>query len=188
MTETPKYTIIKKNRRIELRQYGAYIQAEVSISEKDYKSAIEKGFNVLASYIFGNNITKKKIEMTAPVQVAQSQKIAMTAPVIVSGDGEFTVAFIMPAKFNLETLPIPKNDQIRFTSVPAHQMATIRFSGFFQPKQINQNKEDLSQWLQEEGLETQGEFIIAGYDPPWIPWFMARNEVLIKVKETEGAK
>ena len=51
MTETPKYTIIKKHKEIELRRYAGYIQAEVSISEKDYKSAIEKGLNVLAGYI-----------------------------------------------------------------------------------------------------------------------------------------
>ena len=188
MTETPKYTIIKKHKEIELRQYAGYIQAEVGISEKDYKSAIEKGFNVLAGYIFGNNISRKKIEMTAPVQVSQSQKIAMTAPVIVSGDGQFTVAFIMPAEYTLDTLPIPQDNRIRFTPVPAHQMATIRFSGFFQPNNINKNKERLSQWLQEEGLETQGDFIIAGYDPPWIPWFMARNEVLIMVKEMGYAR
>lgn len=60
MTETPKYAVIKKYEEIEIRQYSGYIQAEVSIVEKNYKSAIEKGFNVLASFIFGNNISKEK--------------------------------------------------------------------------------------------------------------------------------
>jgi hypothetical protein len=184
MTETPKYTIIKKYKVIELRQYSGYIQAEVSVSGNDYKSAIEKGFNVLAGYIFGNNIARKKIEMTTPVQVSKSQKIAMTAPVTVSGDGQFTVAFIMPAEYTLDTLPIPQDNRIHFTPVPAHQMATIRFSGFFQQNNITKNKERLSLWLQEEGLETQGDYIIAGYDPPWVPWFLARNEILIRVMET----
>jgi hypothetical protein len=184
MTETPKYTIIKKYKVIELRQYSGYIQAEVSVSGNDYKSALEKGFNVLAGYIFGNNIARKKIEMTTPVQVSKSQKIAMTAPVTVSGDGQFTVAFIMPAEYTLDTLPIPQDNRIHFTPVPAHQMATIRFSGFFQQNNITKNKERLSLWLQEEGLETQGDYIIAGYDPPWVPWFLARNEILIRVMET----
>jgi hypothetical protein len=184
MTETPKYTIIKKYKVIELRQYSGYIQAEVSVSGNDYKSAIEKGFNVLAGYIFGNNIARKKIEMTTPVQVSKSQKIAMTAPVTVSGDGQFTVAFIMPAEYTLDTLPIPQDNRIHFTPVPAHQMATIRFSGFFQQNNITKNKERLSLWLQEEGLETQSDYIIAGYDPPWVPWFLARNEILIRVMET----
>jgi hypothetical protein len=184
MTETPKYTIIKKHKVIELRHYSGYIQAEVIVSGKDYKSAIENGFNVLAGYIFGNNIARKKIEMTTPVQVSKSQKIAMTAPVTVSGDGQFTVAFIMPAEYTLDTLPIPQDNRIHFTPVPAHQMATIRFSGFFQQNNITKNKERLSLWLQEEGLETQGDYIIAGYDPPWVPWFIARNEILIRVMET----
>ncbi len=61
MTETPKYSVIKKQKEIELRQYAGYIQAEVSIDEKNYKSAIEQGFNVLAGYIFGNNISRQKI-------------------------------------------------------------------------------------------------------------------------------
>jgi hypothetical protein len=182
MTETPKYSVIKKSHEIELRQYAGYIQAEVNIVEKDYKSAIEKGFNVLAGYIFGNNISRQKIDMTAPVQVSQSQKIAMTAPVTVTGKDRFTVAFIMPAEYTLETLPLPKDDNIHFKLVTAHQMAAIRFSGFFQQKNIIKNKERLSQWLEEEGLQTEDDFIIAGYNPPWVPGFLARNEVLIKTK------
>jgi hypothetical protein len=182
MTETPKYSVIKKQKEIELRQYGGYIQAEVTIIEKNYKSAIEKGFNVLAGYIFGNNISRQKIEMTTPVKVSQSQKIAMTKPVTVTGNGQYTVAFIMPAEYTLETLPLPKDVNIHFTPIPAHQMAAIRFSGYFQQDTINKNKERLSLWLKAEGLETEGDFIVAGYNPPWVPGFIARNEIMIKIK------
>jgi hypothetical protein len=182
MTETPKYSVIKKQNEIELRQYAGYIQAEVSIVEKDYKTAIEKGFGVLAGYIFGNNISRQKIEMTTPVQVSQSQKIAMTTPVTITGNGRFTVAFIMPAEFTLDTLPLPKDNTIHFNPCPMHQMAAIRFSGYFQKDTIEKNKQRLSQWLQEEELETDGDFVVAGYNPPWVPGFLARNEVLIKVK------
>jgi hypothetical protein len=182
MTETLKYSVIKKQKEIELRQYSGYIQAEVDIVEKDYKSAIEKGFNVLAGYIFGNNVARQKIEMTTPVQAFKSQKIAMTTPVIVTGNDRFTVAFIMPSEYTLETLPLPKDNSIHFTLIPDHQMATIRFSGYFQQDNIRKNKERLSLWLQEQGLETEGDFIVAGYNPPWIPGFIARNEILIKIK------
>jgi len=185
MTETPKYSIIKKQNEIELRQYPGHIQAEVSIAEKDYKSAIEKGFSFLAGYIFGNNISRQKIEMTTPVQVSQSQKIAMTTPVTVTGSDRFTVAFIMPSEYTLETLPLPKDNNIHFTLIPVHTMAAIRFSGYFQQNVINKNKQILSQWLEEEGLETEGGFIVAGYNPPWVPGFLARNEILIKIKVSE---
>jgi effector-binding domain-containing protein len=182
MTESPKYSVIRKQKEIEIRQYSDYIQAEVSVVAKDYKSAIEKGFNVLAGYIFGNNVSKQKIEMTTPVQASQSQTIAMTTPITVTGNDSFTVAFIMPTEYTLETLPLPKDKSIHFTPIPAHQMAAIRFSGYFQKENIRKNKQRLNLWLEEQGLETEGDFIVAGYNPPWIPGFIARNEVLIKIK------
>ena len=182
MTETTKYSVMKKQKEIELRQYAGYIQAEVSIVDKDYKSAIEKGFSFLAGYIFGNNISRQKIEMTTPVQVSQPQKIAMTTPVTVTGNDRFTVAFIMPSEYTLETLPLPKDSNIHINPVPARQMAAIRFNGYFKQDTINKNKIRLSQWLEEEGLKTEGDFIVAGYNPPWVPGFIARNEILIKIK------
>lgn len=182
MTETPKYSVVKKQNEIEIRRYPAFIQAEVVIDEKQYKSAIEKGFSVLARYIFGNNVSKQKIEMTSPVQASQSEKIAMTTPVTVTGESSFTVAFIMPSAYTLETLPQPKDSRIYFRLIPARSLAAIRFSGFFRQDTIQKNKQRLGQWLEEQGLETEGDFIVAGYNPPWVPGFLARNEVMIPVK------
>jgi effector-binding domain-containing protein len=182
MAETPKYSVTKKQNDIEIRQYPGYIQAEVTVEDKNYKSAIEKGFNLLAGYIFGNNISRQKIEMTTPVQATQSEKIAMTTPVTVTGESSFSVAFIMPAEYTLETLPQPKDTRVHITPIPARSMAAIRFSGYFQQETIEKNKQRLRQWLDEQGIETEGDFIVAGYNPPWVPGFLARNEVLIQVK------
>ncbi len=182
MTETPKYSVIQKDNEIEIRRYPGMIQAEVDVTARDYRSAIQKGFNVLAGYIFGNNVARQKIEMTAPVQASRSEKIAMTVPVTVRGDDRFTVAFIMPSAYTLETLPVPGDASIRFNPIPSHRTAAIRFSGYFNPETIRRNKERLSQWLERQGLETEGDFMIAGYNPPWVPGFLARNEVLIGLK------
>jgi len=187
MAETPKYSVSRKENKIEIRQYPGYIQAEVTVEDTNYKSAIEKGFRVLAGYIFGNNISRQNIEMTTPVQASQSEKIAMTTPVTVSGESGFTVAFIMPAEYTLETLPQPKDSRVHFTSIPARSMAAIRFSGYFQQETILKNKQRLRQWLGEQGLETEGDFIVAGYNPPWVPGFLARNEVLIQIKSHQEA-
>ena len=108
MTESPKYAVIKKQKEIEIRQYSGYIQAEVVVVANDFKSAIDKGFKVLAGYIFGNNISRQKIEMNTPVHAYQSQKIAMTTPVTVTGNDSCKVAFVMPSEYTLETLPSPK--------------------------------------------------------------------------------
>ena len=185
MTETPQYAVIRKENEIEIRHYPTYIQAEVTIDDKQYRSAIEKGFSVLAGYIFGNNISKQKIEMTSPVQASQSEKIAMTTPVTISGESRFTVAFIMPSAYTLETLPQPKDNRVRFKLIPDRSLAAIRFSGYFRQDTIEKNKQRLSRWLEEQGIETEGDFIVAGYNPPWVPGLLARNEVMIQIKKEQ---
>lgn len=182
MTETPKYSVLKKQDNIEIRQYPAYVQAEVAIDDQEYRSAIEKGFRVLAGFIFGDNVSKQKIEMTSPVQASQSEKIAMTTPVTVTGESNFTVAFIMPSAYTLESLPQPRDSRVHFRLIPVRLLAAIRFTGYFRQDTIQKNKQRLSQWLREQGLETEGDFIVAGYNPPWVPGFLARNEVLIQIK------
>jgi hypothetical protein len=182
MTETPKYSVIKKENEFEIRQYPAYIQAEVTVDGTNYRSAIEDGFGILAGYIFGNNISKQKIAMTTPVQVAQSEKIAMTTPVTVTAGANFSVAFIMPSAYTLEMLPQPKDSRIRFRQIPARWVAAVRFSGYFQQDRINREKQRLAEWIKEVGYETEGEFVVAGYNPPWVPGFLARNEVLVAIK------
>lgn len=182
MTETPSYSVIRKENEFELREYPAYIKAEVDVTETSFKRAIYKGFNVLAGYIFGNNIKTEKIAMTSPVQVSESQQIAMTTPVTISGNGSYTMSFIMPAEYTLETLPIPKDKAIRFTSVPRHRMAVIRFNGFFPEARIRKGEQRLREWVEKEGLKPEGDFIVAGYNPPWVPGFLARNEVMIMIK------
>jgi hypothetical protein len=182
MTETPRYTVIKKENEFEIRQYPAYIQAEVAVGEQSYRAAIENGFGILAGYIFGNNISKHKIEMTTPVQASRSEKIAMTTPVTVTAGSNFTIAFIMPSAYSMESLPEPKDSRIHFRQIPTRSVAAVRFSGYFQQDTINKRKQHLAEWLVKGGYEMEGDFIVAGYNPPWVPGFLARNEVLVPIK------
>lgn len=182
MTETPEYSVLKKDGAFELRRYPGYVKAEVTVKDASYRSAIFKGFSILANYIFGDNTRVEKMAMTAPVQVSQSEKIAMTAPVTISGEGNYQVSFIMPSKYTLETLPLPKDQQIRFVDEPEHIMAATRFTGFYRKRKINQARRKLSSWIEEEALIAEGEFITAGYNPPWVPAFLARSEVMIRVQ------
>jgi len=184
MTETLKYTVIKKQNEIELRQYAEHIKAEVTIDAQNHKLAVERAFNFLAGYIFGNNVSTQKIAMTTPVTSFKSEKIAMTTPVTVSGNDKFTVAFIMPSAYTISSLPLPKDERVHLSRVPAYQMAAIRFSGYFDEEKIRRNKEKLGLWLKEAGLEPEGDFIIAGYSPPWVPRFIARNEVLANIRQS----
>ena len=51
--EGPSYTVLKKTKDYEIRQYQAYLAAEIGMSTS--KPAGSDGFNNLASYIFGQN-------------------------------------------------------------------------------------------------------------------------------------
>jgi hypothetical protein len=141
MTESPKFHVLEKDGNIEIRLYAGYITAEVTVEGSDYKTAVENGFNILAGYIFGNNVSRQKIDMTIPVQA--SQKIAMTTPVTVSGEENYKVAFIMPSMFTMDSLPIPKDNRIKFFPVAEHKMAAIRFYGYFQKRLIMKNMDRL---------------------------------------------
>lgn len=186
MTETPNYTLLKKDNAFELRQYPGYIKAEVEVGDSSYRQAIFKGFSILANYIFGDNQKVEKMAMTSPVQVSQSEKIAMTSPVTISGDGAYKVAFIMPAKYTLETLPLPKDKQIHFIPEPEHLIAALRFTGFYSKSKMNKAMRKLEQWIVREDLVKAGEFLTAGYNPLWVPAFLARSEVMARVTRKEN--
>lgn len=186
MTETPKYETIERHDNIEIRKYAGYIKAEVTVDGDNYKNAVEKGFNVLASFIFGNNTSRQKIEMTTPVQASPAEKIAMTTPVTMTLAGQYVVAFIMPASYSMDTLPLPSDPRIHFSPIPEHTVAAIRFNGYFNQLKIDKNKERLTRWLAEQGLEADEDFILAGYNPPWVPGFLARNEVMVKLKDAKN--
>jgi hypothetical protein len=196
MTETLKYTLVKKENEFELRQYAAHIKAEVTIEAKNYRLAVENAFGILAGYIFGNNISShkiamttpvttnrsEKIAMTTPVMTNRSEKIAMTTPVTISGGGSYTVAFIMPSEYNLSSLPLPGDKRVKLMPVLSYQAAVIRFNGYFNEEKIARNRQRLTEWIKEQGQSTIGEFTVAGYSPPWVPGFLARNEVLVRVQ------
>jgi len=180
--ETPDYKVLRKSGNIELRGYDDFISAQVKVGSRDHREAAEAGFRILAAYIFGDNVSSHKIGMTAPVAIeGSSERIEMTAPVTVEGGDEYTVSFVMPRRYDLDTLPKPNDSRITFSKTHLGTVAVIRFSGFFSASNISKGIEELRKWIRKEKLETKGEYIVAGYDPPYKPWFLKRNEVLIRI-------
>lgn len=119
--------------------------------------------------------------MTAPVTSALSpEKIAMTAPVIVSGSGNYTVSFTMPRKYFIDSLPQPVDPSIILREYPERQIAAVRFSGPFNEKSFSKHESMLKDWLLKKGIKPAGLPVIAGYDPPFTPWFLKHNEVLME--------
>jgi hypothetical protein len=54
----------------------------------------------------------------------------MTSPVTMSLEDSMTVMFMVPKKFNKETLPKPSGSQIEFRQEPAKTVAAITFGGW----------------------------------------------------------
>jgi hypothetical protein len=181
--ERTKYTVIAKDADFELRQYEPHIVAE-TIVEGDFEAAGNEGFRRLAGYIFGANRTQQKISMTAPVTLeAGSEKIPMTAPVTQEAlAGRWRITFLMPSDYTLETLPEPLDASVALQSVPGTLMAALRYSGTWDRERYEEKKASLDALLRQKGLQPVGEPIFARYDPPFKPWFLRRNEVLIPVE------
>lgn len=188
-TEEPQYRVVENFGAIEVRDYAPMIVAEVTVPG-DRNRAINQGFGMLADYIFGNNIAREKVAMTTPVmqsQAPRSEKIAMTTPVTQSeGEGgRWTVQFMMPSSYTLETLPQPQNPSVRLVPVAARRAVVLRFSGSRNETLLEKKEAELRAFAAERGLATRGAPAFAFYDPPWTPSFFRRNEVALDLTAAE---
>ena len=180
----PKYTVISSEENIEIREYIPILVAQVLV-EGERKSAISKGFRILADYIFGNNEGREKISMTAPVIQQEGEKISMTAPVIQQESSDsfhWYVRFVMPSEYTIDTLPRPKNTQIVIIPIPSKRYAVIRFSGFPTEKVLKKNLSVLEQYTIAKQVHGIGKPIYAFYNPPWTLPFLRRNEIMIELE------
>lgn len=183
--DEPRFKVIQDyGNDIELRQYDSYIIAETLINAKNADEAGNLGFKRLGGYIFGANQGKQSIAMTAPVSQAKSEKIAMTAPVNQSqvSLGQWQISFVMPNNYTLETLPVPNDKLIYFKTIPARNVLVIRFSGRWTDENFNEHEKLLLTALNQQQLKAIGKPWTARYNPPFMPSFMRRNEVMQEVK------
>ncbi len=154
-TEIPAYRITRKEGDIEIRDYPALVTAEVSV-DGDRDAAVREGFRLLAGYIFGGNDGGRQIAMTAPVmQQAQSgTRIAMTAPVLQTKVGQsWTVGFVMPASWTIDTLPKPNNAKVQLRGVAPTRFAALRFSGLAREPDIAQHTARLNTFISMHDLK-----------------------------------
>jgi hypothetical protein len=183
--EIPEYRVLEQEGSFELRAYSSYLIAETEV-EAGFMNAGNIAFGRLFRYISGANAAQAEIAMTAPVeQSSQGEKIAMTAPVEQSkADGVYRVGFVVPRKYNRETVPKPTDPRVSIREVPARTVAVWRYSGRWTEENFREHEQDLRRAVQARGLQAVSgdSAIIARYDAPFIPWFMRRNEVLIPLE------
>lgn len=170
MIEKPDYQVLLKEGRFELRHYSRFAIARIRMERT---GEMDRGFQEMFRYIQGANADNRKISMTSPVMTTVEEDA-------------MTMAFVMPRAIAPDRLPAADDSRIRHIVVESGRFAAIRFSGSWEKRRFDQMTRQLEAWIKKQGWETEGEVIIARYNPPFMPAFLRRNEILIRiVKEGE---
>lgn len=166
--ETAAYEVLKKDGKFEIRSYQDLIT--VAVEESNLVSA--NGFGSIFQYISGGNENKEKISMTTPVINELKE------------DG-VTTEFVMPRRYNASTLPKPENKKLSIKKTESSTVLSITFNGSINDKRLRFYKKLLSDYAVKNNLTTTGIFRLARYNPPFMPSFLRRNELLIDLKGYE---
>ncbi|HAB32436.1 MAG TPA: SOUL heme-binding protein [Cryomorphaceae bacterium] len=159
--EQPTYTVLASEHDFELREYAPSLWAEVQVDEANY-SAMRKGFQPLARYIFGGNQSQTSMEMTAPVSLIMEE----SAP---------TMRFFMSAKMTVDKLPLPNDARVHFVEEPSRRLAVYRFGGILSEDKRLAAGQKLKQWCDAQGYDITGPVEVYGYNAPYE--IIRRNEV-----------
>ena len=176
--EEPDYEVVQQLDGAEVRRYAPYVVAEVLLSGTAEEAGNE-AFRILAGYIFGRNKGARKFEMTAPVtQAAAPVRLEMTAPVTQSpAPGGYLVQFVLPKGVTPASAPEPLDPRVQLREVPGGLVAVIRYSGFWSQANYDEHLGKLQAALRAAQLGWTGEPTLSRYDPPFMPWFLRRNEI-----------
>lgn len=161
--EEAKYEVIDKNQIYEIRKYYDRLAVETS------KAGIDSNFRKLFNYISGRNGAQEKIAMTTPV--TQIEK-----------NGNMTMQFYLPSKFNSDNVPNPSNKDVSIVNIEGGHYAVIRYSGRASDNNFIKHKEILEKELKKNNISIISPPIRATYDSPFTLPMNRRNEVMFKVE------
>ena len=170
--ESPEYTSKKHPDGFEIRQYETMtvVSTKKSISKKNDEK--DSRFMRLFRYIDKSN--------------KKGEKIAMTTPVFMGMKGnEGEMSFVLPREIAEQGAPLPSSDLLYIARIKSGTFATMRFKGKSWKENIAAKA--LQAKIHKAGLnaDKNSKPIFAYYDPPWIPIFLRRNEVLIKINSSD---
>ena len=161
--EEAKYEVIEKNEIYEIRKYSDRLAVETS------KEGIDSNFRKLFNYISGRNDDQEKIAMTTPV--TQVEK-----------NGNITMQFYLPSKFNLENVPNPSRKDVRIINIEGGYYAVLKYSGRASDGNFIKHKEILEKELKNKNISIVSPPIRATYDSPFTLPMNRRNEAMFKVE------
>ena len=169
--ESAAYRTIEQDGSFELREYPELML--VTTSTDIAAQGNDGSFGRLFKYISGGNEEGSKVSMTTPVFMESE-----------TDDVGEQMSFVLPAKVAAESIPVPTDDNVEIKKRDGGKFAVLRYSGRMVNKTNLEKEQQLRAWIKSKGWEStnDAEVEYAGYDPPWTPGFMRRNEVLIQVE------
>lgn len=169
--ETQKYRVVKKEDGFEIRFYPKATFATIRSTGSNYKQLASSGFRKLAGYIFGGNDQNKSIAMTAPVRMEMSEKGS-------------AISFVMPEKYDMASLPKPKDATVEIKQSEEVYAAVIAFGGYANDEKINDYTNKLVALLQKKNIKIIGGFNFLGYNAPF-QFIGRKNEIYIPIEWKE---
>ena len=164
----PDYRVVQKHDGVEFREYQPFIIASTAPSGSG-QSGLNRGFRVLAGYIFGGNEPGEKLAMTAPVLQQDD----------VESSSSMMMAFVMPAGRTIDSLPLPNDAAVTLSTVDWGEVAAVRFSGRGKQKRFQQAEAQLMEAISAAGRTSAGPALYAQYNSPSAFPPLRRNEVLV---------
>ena len=160
--EEANYKIVKENKKYEIRKYPDRLVIETN-------STRGNGFRKLFNYISGSNEENEEIKMTVPV----TQEIK---------NGNMTMQFYLPLKFNKDNAPKPSNSDIKILTIEGGYYAVIKYSGRSSDKNFLKNKDILEKQLKQDNFAILSPPIRASYNSPFTLPMLKRNEVMYRIE------
>ena len=164
--ESASYKVVEKSGKFEIRQYP-----DLPVVTTPMSGGQNSGFGRLFRYISGDNAAEKKI--------------AMTTPVFMPADSQGTtreMQFLVPSDVARAGTPAPKGRSVSLKKMRGGKYAVLRFSGRTSAATQKKRLAELRKELESRGLKATGNPVFAGFDPPWTPAPVRRNEVMLRLR------
>ena len=171
-TERQKYTVLLAEGDFEIRHYPSATLATMRSSAGNYRELSASGFRRIASYIFGDNESGEKIDMTSPVHMS----IAETGS---------SMSFVMPSRYDLGNLPKPTDPGVFLEKTPDEHVAAVRFGGYASDEAIRRGIDRLESILKAKGIRSHRNHRYLGYNPPY-QVVGRRNEIVVTIDWNDG--
>ena len=176
--ESAEYRVVISDGGLEVRDYADLVL--VSTGMQFDAQGNDGSFSRLFRYISGDNGEQQKVAMTIPVFMQRGGRNGSEDSETQQQQGQ--MAFVVPRQVAENGAPQPGNANVRLRDRSGGKFAVLRFSGQMEDAPLDEKENELRGWMEQQNLAAAGPVEFAGYDPPWTPGFLRRNEIMIRVE------